>query len=161
MTTPTFNYVENSVLEDKIRLLEEELNEYEEKNKFIEALCSKEYKAIIDKCIKKSIKEIKSLGNKDRGLDFLPDDYHYLNFFEQICVTYYDGDQVIYPGLIHYIEGVCESVSNELSPIESFILNTYYESLDNDAPIVQAIYDNLSSYLTSYTNAKIRKAIDR
>jgi hypothetical protein len=68
---------------------------------------------------------------------------------------------MIYPGLTIYIEGVCESVSKELTPIETFILNTYYESLDNDAPIVQAIYDNLSSYLTNYTNAKIRKAVDR
>ena len=161
MTTPTFNYVENSVLEDKIRLLEEELNEYEEKNKLIEALCSKEYKPIMDKCIKKAIKEIKALGNKDRGLNLLPDDYHYLNFFEQICVTYYDGDQMIYPGLINYIEGVCESVSKELTPIETFILNTYYESPDNDEPIVEAIYDNLSDYFSHYTNAKIRKAIDR
>ncbi len=161
MTTPIFNYVENSELEKKISNLEEELDEYREQNKIIEALCSKEYKPIMDKCVKKAIKEIKALGIKNLGLDLLPDDYSYLNFFEQICVIYYDGDQMIYPGLTIYIEGVCESVSKELTPIETFILNTYYESLDNDAPIVQAIYDNLSSYLTNYTNAKIRKAVDR
>ena len=126
---------------------------------FVESFFNKLSEEILDKCLKKAIKDIRefSKSKASNSAKFLGDDYDYLSLFEQLCVVYERGEADNYIGVDSYIENICNSIIESLSLNESFIINHEY-STDCDIDNQFELESRLISYLTNYTNKNIRKA---
>ncbi|MDU1889848.1 MAG: hypothetical protein E6767_04095 [Dysgonomonas sp.] len=114
---------------------------------------------ILDRYLKKAIKDIREVSQSDTGkqMRFLGDDYDFLSFFEQLCLVYDRGDADYYFGVDDFITGTCNAVLKNLNSDEKYILNHEYSDdcdIDNEIELEGRVI----CFLTNYTNKNIRKA---